>query len=346
MQFCKLFMLHFQENVSLKAYNTFGIDVKTSYFIEINSETMLFELLSDEIYLSHADMFIGGGSNLLFTKDFDGLVIKNNLKGITIDEQDDESILLNSQSGEVWHELVLKSISLGYGGLENLSLIPGTVGAAPMQNIGAYGVELKDVFHSLKAVNLKTKEIETFNLEQCRFGYRESIFKKEAKGQYFILSVTLRLLKHPKINASYGAILTTLDEMGFRDLTIQNVSKAIIKIRSTKLPDPKQIGNAGSFFKNPEIDEDQYQTLKSEYPQMPSYLLDNANFKIPAAWLIEQCGWKGKRIGNCGSHQEQALVLVNYGNANGSEVYSLAMDIQKSVKEKFNILIQPEVNIY
>ena len=333
------------ENISLKPYNTFGIDVHAKHFAEVSSLDELIAYLLYDKWKNIPLLFLGGGSNILFTRDFDGLVIKNNIKGIATIAEDEENVYLKAYSGEQWHELVLHAIDHDLGGIENLSLIPGTVGAAPMQNIGAYGVELKDVFYSLEALNLETLKVEIFEPEQCRFGYRDSYFKHEGKGKYFILSVTLKLAKHPVFNTSYGAINATLDELGEQILTVSAISRAVCYIRQSKLPDPAEIGNAGSFFKNPEIFTDEYASLKIEFPNIPGYTLENGKVKVPAAWLIEQCGWKGKRIGNTGSHKDQALVLVNYGEAHGNEIYNLALEIQKSVKDKFGIVIIPEVNV-
>jgi UDP-N-acetylmuramate dehydrogenase len=331
-------------NISLKPYNTFGIDVKAFGFAEINRAEDISDILKDTSINKLPRLILGGGSNILFTKDFDGLVIKNNIKGIDIEKETGTEIWVKAASGVVWHQLVLYAIAHNYGGIENLSLIPGTVGAAPMQNIGAYGVELKDVFESLEAVNLKTGKIEVFEKEACRFGYRDSIFKQEGKDRYFILSVTLKLQKSPVVNTSYGAIQKLLDERGIAVPGIAEVSQAVCDIRNSKLPNPALIGNAGSFFKNPEIPVAQYHALQKLYHEIPGYTTP-LGIKVPAGWLIESCGWKGKRIGETGSHKDQALVLVNYGNAHGDEVKKLATDIQKSVLEKFGVVLSTEVNI-
>jgi len=291
-------------------------------------------------------LFLGGGSNMLFTKDYEGLVLKNNIKGIQIVEETDEHVFLKAYSGENWHELVLYCVERNWGGIENLSLIPGTVGAAPMQNIGAYGVELEKVFVSLEALNLETLELEIFDEVQCEFGYRESVFKRKLKGQYFIYSVTFRLDKQPEIHAEYGDIKTILAEEGIEwtKAGIKDISQAVIQIRQSKLPDPKQIGNSGSFFKNPVIEQSHFIGLKTQYPEIKGFEQYNG-IKVPAAWLIEQCGWKGKKVGHTGSHATQALVLVNYGGATGNEVWQLAQDIIQSVSDKFGIKLEPEVNI-
>jgi UDP-N-acetylmuramate dehydrogenase len=326
-------------------YTTFGIEAKASYFTIVRSYEDLLELIKDERLNKLHWLILGGGSNVLFTKDFDGLLIKNEIRGISVIEENTDHVLLKSYSGEVWHNVVMNAIENGWGGIENLSLIPGTIGAAPMQNIGAYGAELEQVFCQLEAVDLQTGEIKTFGKEECRFGYRESIFKHEAKGKYFILSVTLKLNRNPELNITYGHIQKVLEDKGVKNPTIKDVSDAVIYIRRTKLPDPAVLGNAGSFFKNPEIETSQHQALKEKFANMPGYLVESGRTKVPAGWLIEQCGWKGKRVGNTGSHKDQALVLVNYGGATGVEVIALAREIQASVKEKFGIDISPEVNV-
>jgi len=334
-----------QNNISLKSFNTFGIDVTAKYFCEITSVDELQELISSEIARNEKKLVLGGGSNILFTKDFEGLIIKNNIRGIEVLEENDDILLVKSGSGEVWHNLVLWSISKNLGGIENLSLIPGYVGAGPIQNIGAYGVEIKNVFENLEATHIDTGEIRQFNFNDCKFGYRDSVFKNELKSQYIITSVTLRLNKHPLFNTSYGAIETELEKMGIRKLSVKTISDAVIRIRKSKLPDPAVIGNAGSFFKNPEVTKEKFSQLQSSYDKIAAYNLQNGNVKLAAGWLIEQCGWKGKVVGNTGSHKDQALVLVNYGNATGEEIFSLATDIQGSVKEKFGVEIEKEVNI-
>lgn len=334
-----------QENHSLKDYNTFGLDVQARYFAEVTSIEDIQELIGNADYNTLPWLILGGGSNVLFTQDFGGLVVKNSLRGIEIVKEDDQHVWLKASAGEVWHQLVMHTVERGWGGIENLSLIPGLVGAAPMQNIGAYGVELEQVFESLEAVHLKTGELRSFTKEECQFGYRESVFKKELKGQYLIASITIKLNKQPVFNSSYGAIQQTLEEKGITELSVKAISDAVIAIRQSKLPDPKELGNSGSFFKNPEISKEAFNKLQANWPNVPHYPLDNGNIKVPAGWLIEQAGWKGKRVGNTGSHAKQALVLVNYGNATGSEVWQLAQNIQQSVKEQFDIDISPEVNV-
>jgi len=335
-----------QENFSLKAYNTFGVDAKAKYFAEVNSVEELIKILK----LSNAQtlplLFLGGGSNILLTKDFDGLAIQLNLKGISEEIINENEVLVTAKAGENWHEFVMFCLDKNYGGIENLSLIPGNVGTSPMQNIGAYGTEIKDTFVSCKVLNLETLEVETFNLEQCRFGYRDSIFKQEGKGKYVILEVTFRLTKkNHQIKTEYGAIQSELQKSGITNPTIQDISKAVINIRQSKLPDPKVIGNAGSFFKNPTIPFIQFENLKEKFENIQGY--PNGDFvKVPAGWLIEQCGWKGKQIGNTASHQLQSLVIINAtGNATGKEIFDFSTMIIDSVKEKFRIELEREVNI-
>ncbi|MBK8671650.1 MAG: UDP-N-acetylmuramate dehydrogenase [Bacteroidetes bacterium] len=333
-----------QSNISLKDYNTFGLDITASSFCVVKSKTEIINLIQNEFSKYAKKLFLGGGSNILFLKDYEGLVIKNEIKGIEIERETDEYVYLKSYSGTQWHDLVLYCVDKNLGGIENLSLIPGTVGAAPMQNIGAYGVEIKDVFESLEAIDLTTGETIIFTNKDCQFGYRESIFKNQQKNKFFIYSVTFRLNKKPILNLNYGDIQKKLIENGCVNPTIKEVSNAIIEIRNSKLPNPKEIGNAGSFFKNPEVSIEKYSELFLLFPSMPKYDLPNGNVKIPAAWLIEQCGFKGKKYGNTGNHAKQALVIVNYGNASGIEIYNHAILVQKEVEIKFGILLSAEVN--
>ncbi len=339
-------MIKIEENVNLKPYNTFGIEAQARYFCKISKEEQLEELLSSEAYKNERHLILGSGSNILFTNDFDGLIIKVELEGIQKLKETGDTIDINVKSGEVWHTLVLYCVQNNLGGIENLSLIPGTVGAAPIQNIGAYGVEIKEVVKNVEAINLSTGERKTFTNAECMFGYRESIFKHDLKDNYFISSVTLTMTtKNHLLNTHYGAIQDTLKAMHVTEPTIKTISDAVIHIRKTKLPDPSIIGNAGSFFKNPVITLSHYGQLKKKYTEIPGYPSVNQSVKIPAGWLIEQCGWKGKRVDNIGVHTQQALVLVNYGNGNGNEIFQLAKNILSSVKEKFNITLTPEVNI-
>ena len=333
------------ENHSLKNLNTFGIDVSARYFSEFSSIDEIREIFSDPQFSKMNRLILGGGSNLLFTKDFDGIVLKNNLKGIELIKQDADFYYVKSAAGEVWNEFVMHCIKNNYAGLENLSLIPGNVGASPMQNIGAYGVEIKDYFYALEAFNIENKNLQTFNNTQCKFGYRESVFKRELKNQFIITSVTFKLLKQPLFNTSYGAIDAELMTMRIKEKSIQAISQAVCNIRSSKLPNPAEIGNAGSFFKNPEVVRGKYELLKIQYPAIVGYDLENGNVKLAAGWLIEQCGWKGKIIGDAGVHKLQALVLVNYGNAKGKEIFDLSQKVMDSVKDKFGVELEREVNI-
>lgn len=340
-------MLNIQSHVSLKPYNTFGIDANARYLVEINHADDINTLLQLSDFVNIPKLILGGGSNVLLCHDFDGLVIKMNIQGIEVIREDDDHVYVVAGAGVGWHELVLFCVQHGYAGMENLSLIPGTVGAAPLQNIGAYGVELEQVFESLTAVHTRTGERRTFLHADCQFGYRESVFKHELKGQYIITGVTFQLDKRPTFHTRYGAIQETLAEMGISDdaLSIKAISDAVIRIRRSKLPDPAQIGNAGSFFKNPEIPKAQFDTLKGQFDALPGYPIGEDTVKIPAGWLIEQAGWKGYRAGSAGVHAKQALVLVNHGNATGQELLALAKQVQDSVQEKFGVSITPEVNI-
>lgn len=332
-------------NTSLKPFNTFGIDVNASFMASFTDAAQALEVLSDRDLKGTSRMVLGGGSNVLFTKDYDGLILLNNIPGIEISDDRGDTLLVKAGGGVVWHQLVLWTLDHNLQGIENLSLIPGKCGAAPIQNIGAYGVELKDVFHSLNAVEMETGKAVSFTREQCRFGYRDSIFKREGKGKYIITDITLELNRKPSLNLSYGSITQELQKMGVDQPGIRQVSEAVCNIRRSKLPDPAVTGNAGSFFKNPEVDAVKYQELAKEFPSAVAYALENGNYKLAAGWLIEQCGWKGKRVGETGSHKDQALVLVNYGHATGAEIVALAHEIIASVKNKFGVDIEPEVNI-
>jgi len=334
-----------RENVSLQKYNTFGIDVTASFFCEFTSTDELSSILSDPDFRNVPVLILGGGSNILFTKNFEGLVLKNSIPGIQLLEQRDHSFLVKAGAGVVWHQLVDWCIGKNYRGIENLSLIPGCAGAAPIQNIGAYGVELKDVFYSLEAFEINTGNLLEYNKRDCEFGYRDSIFKRHMKGKVVITGVTLELSDNADLNLSYGAIEQELKKMGVDHPGVKAVSDAVCNIRRSKLPDPVLIGNAGSFFKNPEVDASVFDSLKSDFPSMVGYPSLHGKIKIAAGWLIEQCGWKGKVEGNTGSHKDQALVLVNYGGATGNEILSLAMSIKESVKNKFGVDIEPEVNV-
>lgn len=333
------------KNIDLLPYNTFGIQAKATSFTTVRSTEDIKSLISSGD-LNQKHLILGGGSNVLLTKDFEGLVVKVEIKGKEVVEETNDYIVLRVGAGENWHEFVMYCVANNYGGVENLSLIPGTVGAAPMQNIGAYGVEIKKNIVRVEAIEKSSGHVRFFNNEECHFGYRESIFKHEAKDKFIITHVTFRLTKHDhELNITYGAIDETIRQLGIQSLTIKAVSDAVIHIRSTKLPDPKQIGNAGSFFKNPSIQPDLLDFIKRDYPNIPSFPSAEGLVKIPAAWLIEQCGWKGKTFGNIGVHRNQALVLVNYGGGSGEKIWELAMKIKESVKQKFNIDLQPEVNV-
>jgi len=334
--------MEIKKNISLKPYNTFGIDVAATSFTEVDNIGELKTVLSKN---KQTLLILGGGSNLLFTKDFDGLAIKNNLKGISVVKENGTEVYLKVGAGEVWHEFVLFCIENNYAGIENLSLIPGNIGASPMQNIGAYGTEVKDVIVEVEAFNLKDYSIKTFTNLDCKFGYRSSIFKTNEKGNYFITAVTFKLNKEAKINTSYGAIENELKRMEVPSPTIRDVSNAVINIRTSKLPDPKKIGNSGSFFKNPIVPEEQKNKILEKYTDAPNYIQPDGTFKMAAGWLIEKCGWKGKRIGEYGVHELQALVLVNYGGAKGRDIFELSEQIIESVKSKFGIELEREVNI-
>lgn len=332
-----------QRNVNLTPFTTFGVETRSAYFASFSSLEELQKLLSE--VKDKKLLILGGGSNVLFQNDFNGVTLRNEIKGMSIVKEDDTEIIVNVGAGEVWHDFVLYTLSKGWGGVENLSLIPGSVGASPMQNIGAYGVEIKDVFESLEAVEISSGEVRIFSHEECQFGYRESIFKKALKNQYVITSVAYRLSKRPKLNTSYGAIEEELKSKGITEPTIRDVSDAIIAIRQSKLPDPKEIGNAGSFFKNPVISLLQYEKLKKEYEDMPSYKVNESQVKVPAGWLIDKAGWKGKTIGNYGVHKKQALVLVNYGQASGKDIYLLSEKIIQDIQIRYGISLEREVNI-
>lgn len=333
-----------EKNISLKPYNTFGIDVKSDRFTEVCDVEAIREFIQD-----NKDFHIlGGGSNILLTRDLKKPVMKISTKGINIlnELSDEHFVYVQVQAGENWHDFVCWCLKNNFGGLENLSLIPGNVGTSPMQNIGAYGVELKDVFHSLNALEIATGIIRTFDKEACAFGYRDSFFKQEGKNRFIILDVTFRLTRKDHIiKMNYGAIKEELDKKGISHPGIQEVSEAVIAIRKSKLPDPKEIGNSGSFFKNPVVSTAHFESLKAVYPDIPNFPVSEDLTKIPAGWLIEQCGFKGKRVGDAGVHKNQALVLVNYGNASGKEIYDLAVTIQNTVQEKFGIALEMEVNI-
>jgi len=337
-------MLQILENVSLKPYNSFAIDVNAHYFAEIKSAQELKELFETNLLKTQKLLVVGGGSNILFTQDFDGLIIKIGIKGVTF-EVHGTDVLVKSGAGEVWNDFVNYCVANNFAGVENLSLIPGTVGASPIQNIGAYGVELKDVFESCSAFEIKTGQIKTFRFEDCHFGYRESIFKGELKGQYIITEVTFRLSSQSKLNTSYGAIEAELQKREIDNPNIADISAAVSHIRVSKLPDPSTIGNAGSFFKNPVIEKYEFADIVALHPDVVHYPTPDGKIKLAAGWLIEQCGWKGKKVGQTGTWKNQALVLVNHGNATGTEVFSFSEQIIDSVKSTFGVTLEREVNI-
>ena len=331
---------------SLRGYNTFGIEAEASQFVEISSVEQYVSLRQSGLHADLPHLFLGGGSNVLLTKNQDALVVKISIPGVAIIKEDADFVWVKGGAGVVWDEFVQYTVDQGWAGLENLSLIPGTVGAAPMQNIGAYGAEIKDTFESLEALNLETLELEVFDAKACAFGYRESFFKHEGKGKYLISSVTFKLSKKPSLKTSYGAIQEVLAAKGISEPSIRDVADAVVEIRKSKLPDPKEIGNSGSFFKNPTVSASEATRLISEYPGIPHYAVDgSSDVKFPAGWFIEKAGWKGFRRGDAGVHAKQALVLVNYGEAKGGEILALSEEIKKSIKDTFGVALETEVNI-
>ncbi|OHT44527.1 UDP-N-acetylmuramate dehydrogenase [Flavobacterium tructae] len=336
--------MEIQSNFSLKNYNTFGIEAKARQFVAVHTVAELKTILEEN--KDEQKFILGGGSNMLLTKDIDALVIHIDLKGKTILKEDDDFVWVESQAGETWHDFVLWTIDNNFGGLENMSLIPGNVGTTPVQNIGAYGTEIKDTFVSCEAINIATQEIKTFTNADCKFGYRESVFKNEVKDQYIITSVIYKLTKrNHKINISYGDITAELAKNNITVPTLKEVSNAVIAIRQSKLPDPKELGNSGSFFKNPILLKSDFEKIHQKFPEMKYYEVSETEVKVPAGWLIEQAGFKGKRFGDAGIHKNQALVLVNYGNATGQEILAVSKDVQKTVFDTFGIQIEAEVNV-
>ncbi len=334
-----------ERNISLKPYNTFGVDVSADYMTHIATTTDLAKVYSSGKFRLMKKMVLGGGSNVLFTKPFKGMVLKIGIRGIEIMNDGEKTVLVKVGAGENWHQFVLWAIENGLGGIENLSLIPGTVGAAPIQNIGAYGVEQESVFHSLEAYEISSGEIVRFYKEDCKFDYRYSVFKGPQKDRYIITRVYYQLRKDPEFNVSYGNLKETLEKMNVSELTLESVSQAVINVRKSKLPDPLTIGNAGSFFKNPVIGKDFYQSLKTAFEEIPGYEMEGDLVKVPAAWLIDHTGWKGFQRGEAGVHQKQPLVLVNYGQATGNDLKKLSEEVQESVLKKFGIQLETEVNI-
>ena len=333
------------ENVNLKPFNTFGIEVFCSYFTEVHSEEDFIALLQQPVYIQNKKLILGGGSNVLFTANFDGLVIKNNIKGIELVAETNTHVTLRVAAGEIWHDLVMWCINKNYAGIENLSLIPGCVGASPMQNIGAYGVEIKEVFHQLEALSMETGKKEIFSKEACEFGYRESVFKHKYKNRYIITAVNFILKKNPEINTTYGAISDELRNMQVQHPGIRDVSNAVMNIRRSKLPDPKETGNAGSFFKNPEVTADVYQQIKQRFPQLVAYPLASGGYKLAAGWLIEQCGLKGFAFNGAAVHNKQALVLIKKNHCTGADVYELSSLVLEKVFDTFGVTLEREVNI-
>jgi len=333
-----------QSQVSLKSLNTFGVEAKAKFFYRVQHLTEIQNILQDSTFINMPFLILGGGSNLLLTQNFEGLALQIDIQGIEKIRETENCVFLRFGAGVNWHSAVLYTIKRGLGGLENLSLIPGTIGAAPIQNIGAYGVELKDVFESLEAVEITTGKCHTFTSSDCQFGYRNSIFKQELKGKFIITSVVLRLSKNPEFNISYGAIQSKLESYG-KNISPKTISDAVIEIRESKLPDPAKIGNSGSFFKNPTIPNTQLESLKTQFPNIIGYSVSESETKIPAGWLIEQTGIKGKRFGNTGTYEKQALVLVNHGEATGKEILGFSKKVQQLVFEKFGIQLEREVNV-
>ncbi|MEI8202559.1 MAG: UDP-N-acetylmuramate dehydrogenase [Bacteroidota bacterium] len=338
-------MLKIIENQSLKAYNTFGFELNARYFSFLNETKDIAELLQSQIYKSNQVFIIGGGSNLLFLRDFNGLIVQPCFRGIEILDENDEQIFVRAMAGENWDEFVAQCVENNWGGLENLSLIPGKVGSSPIQNIGAYGVELKDVFYSLNAIRLDTGELITMDNAACEFGYRDSIFKRELKHKLMIVSVVFKLSKNIHLPVTYESLSEMLLEKNFKQQSLQDIREIVCQIRRAKLPDPNVVGNVGSFFKNPVVSASQYRKISKLYPDLKAFKLNEESYKLAAAWLIEKCLWKGFRKGDAGVHPNQALVLVNYGNATGLEILHLANGISKSVFEKFNVILELEVNV-
>jgi UDP-N-acetylmuramate dehydrogenase len=338
-------MVVVEEDKPLRYFNSFGVVARARRFVRVNTRETLAEVIAERLLPAENLLVLGGGSNILFTRDWNGMVLKNEISGIELIEKNDDEVWVKAGAGVVWHHLVEHCLDNDLGGIENLSLIPGCVGAAPIQNIGAYGVEIKDIFQSLEAFHIPTQTIETFQLKDCQFGYRESVFKNKFKGEFIILSVTLRLSRKPVLNVSYGAIQTQLDAMGVKQITSKTISRAVIAIRMSKLPNPADLGNAGSFFKNPEVSREEFISLRLRFPDIIGYELPDGKYKLAAGWLIEKAGWKGYRDGECGVHQNQALVLVNYGNATGAEIFELSEKVLKSVQKTFAVTLQREVNV-
>lgn len=339
--------MQIQENISLKPYNTFGINATARYLARFTSLAELDELYNaDSLHTEATTLILGGGSNILLTQDYKGLAAINEMQGIQVVNEDVQHVYVKAAAGENWHRFVMYCVENNYAGVENLSLIWGSVGAGPMQNIGAYGAEIKDVFYELDAYNIKEKKLQKFSAKDCEFGYRDSVFKRKDKGKFVITSVTFKLNKTPVFNTSYGDMQQELDKMGIKELTLAAVSQAVINIRQSKLPNPKVTGNAGSFFKNPVIPKQQFERLQKEFAGIVGFAAADNNVKVAAGWLIEQCGWKGYRKGDAGCHEKQALVLVNYEHASGIDIYDLSVEIMHSVESTFGIILEREVNVF
>lgn len=325
--------------------NTFGFDVKALLYADIESADTLKSIWKTNLLTMSSPLILGGGSNILFAGDYPGLVLKNRLQGFHVLQEDKNHVLLRIGGGENWHDTVVRCVEQGWGGIENLSLIPGTAGAAPIQNIGAYGAELKDCLAEVNAFDMTDGKMVRFQNHECHFGYRDSIFKSGAPGRFFITDIVLKLEKNPQINVQYGDIAATLEGWNIPKPGIADVSRAVIHIRSSKLPDPAVIGNCGSFFKNPVVSAELAASLKEQFPDLKQFSQPDGNVKLPAGWLIEKAGWKGFRRGDAGVHEKQALVLVNYGSAGGREIIDLAREIQQDIKDRFNVSLEMEVNI-
>ncbi len=336
--------MYIKYDYSLQHINTFKVNVSAKIYAEVKSVNDLIDICGSTEFKYHKKFILGGGSNTLFIENYNGIVVHNSLKGIGIEEEDSETVIVKSFAGENWNDVVKFCVQKNLGGIENLTLIPGSIGAAPIQNIGAYGQEIKDALHSLEAFEISSGNIKSFTKNECKFGYRNSIFKNELKNKIIVTSVKLKLSKRPELNIEYKGLKDALEKAGVKHPGIKEVSSVIEKIRSKKLPSPDKIGNAGSFFKNPIVDKSKFESIKKDYRDMTGNLVDEENLKISAGWLIEKCGWKGKRLGNVGTYPEHALIIVNYGGAKGKEIFDFALDIKKSVENQFGISLEFEVN--
>ncbi|MDI3527926.1 MAG: UDP-N-acetylmuramate dehydrogenase [Tenuifilum sp.] len=339
----KMQMFVIKKDISLKPFNTFGIEAKAEYFARANTIEKILYSINFASYNKLPILIVGGGSNILLTRNIEGVVVNPTIQGIQLQSDKPDSYIFRVGAGVVWDKFVEFAVQNNLGGVENLSHIPGCVGAAPIQNIGAYGVEAKDTIVKVEGIDIASRKTVEFTNADCKFGYRDSVFKNELKGKVIITYVWIELSKKPQFVLDYGNLVDEVKKYG--DTNLQNIRKAVIAIRSSKLPDPVEIGNAGSFFKNPVVSASKYESLAAEYPDIRGFNISDDEYKVPAGWLIEKAGWKGKRLGNCGVHDKQALVLVNFGDASGIEILELAQKIQQSVKEKFGIHLEPEVNV-